>query len=198
MKQLIQICKSDLSGAEGAETVTVPAFEIDLTQKEKETLFKLLQPYLDNGTKVIGNKGPRVAQPVAASPHRTRADKEQTREERRWLNANGYTVRAQGRISQALKDAYQTRTPAAEVFDPHLTQAVADAELDNAEKAEGAHTRKASTIPAATFSAPSAAEARNNVTPIKSTRTRSTGGKVTAAATKAAPRKAASSKVASG
>ena len=92
---------SDLSGAEGAETVTFALdgteHEIDLTEKEGAALRKALDKYVSAGRKVKRNGGGSRKASNGPSAADVRA----------WAQANGYDVPERGRIPQNLKDAYE-------------------------------------------------------------------------------------------
>lgn len=94
---------SDISGEEGAETLTFSIgedhFTIDLTNGELAEFTKLNQPYMDAAE--LLNVGRR------AGYNGTNGAVDNPEVIRDWLRANGYTVADKGRIPAVLVAAYQ-------------------------------------------------------------------------------------------
>lgn len=127
-RRYVEIVSSDLSGVEGAETVQVPAFDIDLTEAERAEMFRLLEPYLRAGRAAPHAAGRAVA--------RTTTSKEltaQRREVREWANGHGYVVGVSGSIKKEVWEAFASKTPAPGWVDPaaarHEDSAAYHAEL---------------------------------------------------------------------
>jgi hypothetical protein len=102
----------DIDGSEdGVETVRFNAegveYEIDLSPENAARLRKKLQRFVDAATPVKAKSAPakrtrRKAATVATS-------KQETQDIREWAKAAGLAVSARGRISQAVKNAFEAR-----------------------------------------------------------------------------------------
>lgn len=107
----IAVCTSDVTGEEGAETVQVPAFDIDLTPAEKAEMFRVLAPYLQHGRK--GRVAANASGVTSRGQHTTsKALAAERKAAREWLNGHGYTVGVKGVIKKETWEAYQSKTPA--------------------------------------------------------------------------------------
>jgi hypothetical protein len=95
----------DLSGMEipdgKGETATFSldgwSYEIDLTAKNASVLRKALRPYIEAGRPIKSSRRPLVRTRVAAD----------TRTVKEWARANGYEVRARGRVPKAVIAAFE-------------------------------------------------------------------------------------------
>ncbi|WP_410374707.1 histone-like nucleoid-structuring protein Lsr2 [Curtobacterium flaccumfaciens] len=76
-------------------------YEIDLTDGNADALHKAFSDYVAAGRKVTGRSGRATA---SSTPKR--GNSEQLAKIREWANANGHDVSSRGRISQAVRDAY--------------------------------------------------------------------------------------------
>lgn len=105
-KTLVQLVDdldgSFISDGEG-KTVTFAlegaSYEIDLSQAHVDELTKVLAPYVTAGRKVNGRKS-------AASTSGVKSDPAELQKIRDWAGKNGHTVSSRGRISAAVRDAY--------------------------------------------------------------------------------------------
>ncbi len=101
-RETLKITKvtSDLSGEEGAETVTYAfegtAYSIDLTETEKKTLHEALLPFITR-SQVKGKRGGGTG--VKSSPEELAAI-------RTWAAANGHSLKPNTRIPNAVRKAY--------------------------------------------------------------------------------------------
>jgi len=105
-KTLVQLV-DDLDGSRIADgdgrTVTFAldgvSYEIDLNQAHVDELTKALAPYVAAGRKVSGRKSATPTSPAKSDP----AELQKIRD---WASRNGHTVSSRGRISAAVRDAY--------------------------------------------------------------------------------------------
>ena len=105
-KTLIQLVDdldgTTLAGGEG-RTVTFALegalFEIDLSQAHIDELTQALAPYVAAGRKVSGRNRP-------ARSASGKSDPAELQKIRDWAGKNGHTVSSRGRISAAVRDAY--------------------------------------------------------------------------------------------
>jgi hypothetical protein len=105
-KTLIQLV-DDLDGtalSDGAgRTVTFAleglTYEIDLSDAHVDELTEALAPYVAAGRKVGGRKS-------AARASAAKSDPAELQKIRDWAGKNGHTVSSRGRISAAVRDAY--------------------------------------------------------------------------------------------
>jgi hypothetical protein len=74
-------------------------YEIDLTDDNADALREAFSDYVAAARKVSGRSGRAGAAPK-------RGNSEELAKIREWANANGHEVSARGRISQAVRDAY--------------------------------------------------------------------------------------------
>jgi hypothetical protein len=101
-RTIVQL-EDDLSGGAADESVTFAldgkSFEIDLNEKNAESLRQALAPYIAAGRGVRGGRGGarRSAPAQGADPATVRA----------WAVANGYEVSTRGRVSRELREAYE-------------------------------------------------------------------------------------------
>ncbi|ROS48779.1 Lsr2 family protein [Frigoribacterium sp. PhB118] len=105
-KTLVQLV-DDLDGTaltsgEG-KTVTFAvdgvSYEIDLSRAHVDELTAALAPYVAAGRKIGGRKG-------AARTSSAKSDPVELQKIRDWAGKNGHTVSSRGRISAAVRDAY--------------------------------------------------------------------------------------------
>jgi hypothetical protein len=105
-KTLVQLV-DDLDGTvltEGAgRTLTFAlegvSYEIDLSQAHVDDLTKALAPYIAAGRKIKGRTS-------TASTSGPKSDPTELQKIRDWAGKNGHTVSSRGRISIAVRDAY--------------------------------------------------------------------------------------------
>jgi hypothetical protein len=76
-------------------------YEIDLTDDNADALREAFSDYIAAGRKVSGRSG-RISSGSAPK----RGNSEELAKIREWANANGHEVSSRGRISQAVRDAY--------------------------------------------------------------------------------------------
>jgi hypothetical protein len=76
-------------------------YEIDLTDTNVDALREAFSDYVAAARKVSGRSGRTTA---GAAPKR--GNSEELAKIREWANANGHEVSSRGRISQAVRDAY--------------------------------------------------------------------------------------------
>ncbi|MDF2510101.1 MAG: Lsr2 family protein, partial [Microbacterium sp.] len=74
---------------------------IDLTDDNVDALREAFSDYIAAARKITGRSG----RPTAGSAPK-RGNSEELAKIREWANANGYEVSSRGRISQAVRDAY--------------------------------------------------------------------------------------------
>jgi len=75
------------------------SYEIDLSQAHLEELTTALAPYVAAARKVSGRKS-------AARTSGSKSDPAELQKIRDWAGKNGHTVSSRGRISAAVRDAY--------------------------------------------------------------------------------------------
>ncbi|MFT3832834.1 MAG: Lsr2 family protein [Micropruina sp.] len=96
----------DIDGTPAAETLTFAIdgvdYEIDLSEANAMSLREGLRTYTRAGRRT----GAPVSRPSGRAVART--DKEQLDAMRRWARENGYEVSDRGRISNAVRDAYNS------------------------------------------------------------------------------------------
>lgn len=97
----------DTDGTAADETVTFAIdgvdYEIDLSAANAMSLREGLREYTRAGRRVGAPAGRPSGRAVA------RTDKEQLDAMRRWARENGYEVSDRGRISNAIRDAYNAK-----------------------------------------------------------------------------------------
>jgi hypothetical protein len=93
----------DLSGEDAQETIRFSIdgteYEIDLSAENVAELRGTLGRYIAKGRRLRGPAGPRTGGAVSIS-------RDETRRIREWATENGYNPSPRGRISQAIKRAY--------------------------------------------------------------------------------------------
>ncbi len=93
----------DIDGTVADEAVTFAvdgiSYEIDLSSANAAALREALSTYIGAGRRVGGQGRPRGSGPA-------RTDKEQLDAIRRWARENGFDVSDRGRISKAVREAY--------------------------------------------------------------------------------------------
>jgi len=109
MAQKVQVITySDLTGEEGASTVTLSfsgsSYEIDLTGKEQDALTAVLQPYIASGRRVSGRNGRTTGRRAAKRSKTT--DGPDSRDVRAWAAKNGLKVSDRGRIPAGIMERY--------------------------------------------------------------------------------------------
>lgn len=96
----------DLDGTAADETVAFTLdhaeYEIDLSSANASALREALSVYVGAGRRVGGASRPRARGTA-------QTDKEQLNAMRRWARENGYDVSDRGRISKAVREAYDAR-----------------------------------------------------------------------------------------
>jgi tetrahydromethanopterin S-methyltransferase subunit B len=75
------------------------SYEIDLSQAHVDELTQALAPYIAVGRKMSGRKS-------AARTSGAKSDPAELQKIRDWAGKNGHTVSRRGRISAAVRDAY--------------------------------------------------------------------------------------------
>lgn len=75
------------------------SYEIDLSEAHVDDLTKALAPYVAAGRKTSGRKS-------AARASGGKSDPAELQKIRDWASKNGHTVSSRGRISAAVRDAY--------------------------------------------------------------------------------------------
>ncbi|WP_170208802.1 histone-like nucleoid-structuring protein Lsr2 [Micromonospora pisi] len=108
-RQIITVITDDLDGTEGAETVHF-AFEgreyrIDLSDHNRRRLLARLEPYINAGLPVRGDR-------TAQAPAQDRARRAQLRKMRDWWNTNHTALglpepKGYGRIPAKVEEAYR-------------------------------------------------------------------------------------------
>lgn len=78
-------------------------YEIDLTDDNVDTFREAFSDYVAAARKITGRSGR-----TAAGSAPKRGNSEELAKIREWANANGHEVSSRGRISQAVRDAYDT------------------------------------------------------------------------------------------
>ena len=98
----------DLTGEEGAETVTIAidgsSWSIDLAAGSRAKLDKALKPFLDVATPV-STRRPGRGRGSAAKAGRTAEELQVIRE---WARAHGHKVSDRGRIPNTIKEQYES------------------------------------------------------------------------------------------
>lgn len=105
-QRTIVFLEDDLGGGEAAETLAFGldgrAYEIDLNTKNASALRKALAPYVASARKVTARTG---------ALHRARSSADSGPDAatlRAWAIENGYEVNARGRVSSAIREAYES------------------------------------------------------------------------------------------
>lgn len=111
MAQKVQVVLSDdLDGGPADETVAFgldgTGYEIDLSAKNAEALRNSFAEYVGHARRAgrSSGAGARRRAPVAAAPRSSSADNAGVRS---WAKENGYDVSERGRISAAIREAYE-------------------------------------------------------------------------------------------
>lgn len=106
-QRTLVLLEDDLGGGKADETLSFAldgkSYEIDLTAKNAAALRKTFAPYVAAARKVSGR---------SASPARGRAAAASGPDAaimRAWAIENGYEVNARGRVSAAIREAYENR-----------------------------------------------------------------------------------------
>ena len=93
----------DISGEDAQETLGFAIdgveYEIDLAEENAAGLRAALHPFIAHSRRVPGSVAGRAGRA-------TTSNREKTQQIREWAEANGYNPSARGRISQAIKKAY--------------------------------------------------------------------------------------------
>jgi len=105
-KRVITTIVDDLSGEEGAETVSFAflgvAYSIDLAPKNLDKLTRALQPFIDNATKVRGSSSP------SSRPRSERGEREYDLVQlREWAGKNKVALPSRGRIPASIVEQYK-------------------------------------------------------------------------------------------
>lgn len=108
-KQIVTLLTDDLDGGEADGTVEFGldgvTYTIDLSDKNAGKLRKVLDPYLENGTRV-GRASAGRGRPGRPAAPAGRVDREQNRAIREWATKNGYEVSERGRIPSSIVEAF--------------------------------------------------------------------------------------------
>jgi Lsr2 len=106
-QRTIVLLEDDLGGGDADETVAFGldgrSYEIDLSTKNATALRKALEPYVSAARKTSGR---------SALAGRARADSPTGPDAatlRAWAIENGYEVNSRGRVSAAIREAYENR-----------------------------------------------------------------------------------------
>ena len=104
-QRTIVFLEDDLGGGDADETLGFGldgrAYEIDLSKKNASALRKALAPYVAAARKVSSRGGAASRAPRASSgPDAATL--------RAWAIENGYEVNARGRVSAAIREAYES------------------------------------------------------------------------------------------
>ena len=107
-QRTIVLLEDDLGGGDADETVTFGldgrSYEIDLSTKNAAALRKALGPYVSAARKVNSRSalaGRAARNGSAAGPDAATL--------RAWAIENGYEVNTRGRVSAAIREAYENR-----------------------------------------------------------------------------------------
>jgi hypothetical protein len=118
----------DLDGGKADESITFAldgrSFEIDLSEKHARKLRDGLAPFINAARRAGG--GSAAARPKSVA--RAARPREDTAAIREWANANGHAVSARGRISSAVRAAYEARGNAAPVAAAEIEAPAVEAE----------------------------------------------------------------------
>jgi Lsr2 len=106
-QRTIVLLEDDLGGGDADETLTFGldgrAYEIDLSTKNASALRKALAPYVAAARKVSNRSG------FASRASRASADSgPDAATLRAWAIENGYEVNSRGRVSAAIRAAYES------------------------------------------------------------------------------------------
>ncbi|MFK3984759.1 Lsr2 family protein [Micromonospora sp. NPDC050397] len=110
-KKVITVLTDDLDGGEADRTVEFGldgvSYTIDLSEENAGKLRKVLDPYINAGTRV-GRGGVESRRPARRSGNAapTRSDRDQNKAIREWASKNGYDVSERGRIPASVVEAY--------------------------------------------------------------------------------------------
>lgn len=113
-KQVITLLTDDLDGSEADRTVEFAlddvTYTIDLSEKNAGKLRKLLDPYIEAGTRV-GRSGAVTVQRGGrrAAGGTVRSNRDQNKAIRDWAAENGYDVSERGRIPANVVEAFNKR-----------------------------------------------------------------------------------------
>ncbi len=105
-QRTIVFLEDDLGGGDADETLAFGldgrAYEIDLSTKNANALRKALAPYVAKARKVSSRSGSasRAARETDGGPDAATL--------RAWAVENGYEVNARGRVSAAIREAYES------------------------------------------------------------------------------------------
>lgn len=142
----------DLDGGDAHESLLFALdnrqYELDLSENHAARLRNALAPFIAAARRAGSSTTTRTRRAPTAESSPTRKDPATIRE---WAAANGIEVSARGRIASSVREAYDTRTPAATVEPAPATPApqAPAAETVAAETPEAA-TPAAPTVEAAT------------------------------------------------
>ena len=109
-RQIVTLLTDDLDGSEATETIEFGLdgvnYSIDLSEKNAEKLRKVLQPYVDAGSRASRTAAVRgVGRGRAAAPT-ARSSREQNQAIREWAVKNGHEVSERGRIPSSVVEAF--------------------------------------------------------------------------------------------
>lgn len=102
-KTMVVTVTDDIDGSDGAETVSFgfdgESYEIDLGDKNRGKLEKILHPFIEHGR--------RVARQGATRPSRGRASRQDSSAIRAWAAEQGLAISGRGRISAEVVAKYE-------------------------------------------------------------------------------------------
>jgi hypothetical protein len=106
-QRTIVLLEDDLDGSNADETVAFGfdgrSYEIDLSAKNASSLRKILEPYVSAARKVNGRSAFAVRGRAGSNSGPDAATL------RAWAIENGYEVNTRGRVSAAIREAYENR-----------------------------------------------------------------------------------------
>lgn len=108
-KQTITVLTDDLDGGDADRSLEFGldgvSYTIDLSEKNADKLYKILEPYVSAGTRVRrGATDARATRGVAVPSSRSNRDQNQAIRE--WAAKNGHTVSERGRIPTSVVEAF--------------------------------------------------------------------------------------------
>jgi Lsr2 len=111
-RQVITTLIDDLDGKKADRTVEFSldgaSYTIDLSEANIGKLRKVLDPYINAGTRLGRSAGTtRIPSRRGAVPGRTASSRDENRLIREWAQANGHQISERGRIPQSVTDAYR-------------------------------------------------------------------------------------------
>jgi hypothetical protein len=109
-RQVITTLIDDLDGKKADRTVEFSLdginYTIDLSEANAGKLRKVLDPYINAGTRLGRATTGRIS-PRGAGSGRTAGSRDENRQIREWATANGHQISERGRIPQSVTQAYR-------------------------------------------------------------------------------------------